>query len=154
MGWKKYNTSNSDIETWKKSYFRFCGTISKENIIEIFLFFVHISVATAAKNNKLPFSCFNLCEKKTSTQFKRVNEWTNEMRRERKKEQSEGKFNQVIKHFLLKHQLNLMVFLLPLLLYAGKSRRRAVNNSEGKSYCNRSHPFHYWRFKLKTKSFE
>lgn len=51
----------------------------------------------------------------------------------------EGKFNQVIKHFLLKHQLNLMVFLLPLLLYAGESLSCAVNNKrdEQKSNCTR-----------------
>lgn len=112
--------ANADIETRKK-LLQICGTISKATIIEILLFVL----ATAARNNKLPFSCSTLSSK---TFHKR-----------RRSIVREGKFNQVIKHFLLKHQLNLMVFLLPLLLYAGESLSCAVNNKrdEEKSNCTR-----------------
>lgn len=54
------------------------------------------------------------------------------------KTQSKGKFNQVIKHFLLKHQLNLMVFLLPLLLYVGDSLSK---RKQQKTNCTHFHRF-------------
>jgi menaquinone-dependent protoporphyrinogen IX oxidase len=57
--------------------------------------------------------------------------------------QSEGKFNQVIKHFVLKHQLNLMAFPLALSFIAASPLESLsdlhfpVNNrSESETNCN------------------
>lgn len=72
-------------------------------------------------NNKLSFSCY----------------------RPRSPAQSEGKFNQVIKHFVLKHQLNLMAFPLALSFIAASPLESLsdlhfpVNNrSESETNCN------------------
>lgn len=101
-GWKerkKHERQIPILKQTKKATSDLWNNQQRENIIENFLVFV---LATAARNNKLPFSCSSL--------GKHLRE-----------KQSEGKFNQVIKHFLLKHQLNLMVFLLPSLLNVDES---------------------------------
>lgn len=102
-----------------------CGTISKERISlksSSFLFLPQQLEIINCRFHALPSE--NISEK-----------------------QSEGKFNQVIKHFLLKHQLNLMVFLLPLLLNVGEALALVlVNKNSTKTKCNLSPSrFYSWR---------
>lgn len=108
--------------THKKSYFRFVEQSAKRISLSIAFPFCSAFCHSQPANNKLPFLCCSLRQANSHSTREEKSEQTTE---------SEGKFNQVIKHFLLKHQLNLMVFLLPLLLSVSRfvsSFIRAVNN--------------------------
>ena len=112
--WKTTRTTDSNMY-WRSAekLLQICGTISKENgeyhWNDFFLSFYVFLLASEDRNNKLPFLCFRPPPTLAPTATRA------------EKKQSKGKFNQVIKHSLLKHQLNLMGFLLPLLLYVGES---------------------------------